>query len=242
MFLSGVKYALVISGWLCLFVPAWAQYPLGDAWYTNPLGFEPVKLHTANGFLVPALAVGVSLLVARQDSALVRGPWVYQSVSASYGYKYPYTGVYQLATGFLFPLRRWLSVGVEAIPLYAADDYNRVVGFGVRPLARFYPIASSTFKLYFESGGGLIRFGKEFPAPNTYDSRTGLKGNGITQYGVGAEWYPSDRFGLSVSAFHLHISNGDREGVARNPSHDSNGVGVGVLIRLGGSPGLGAGK
>ena len=52
-----------------------AQYGKGDSWYNNPLGFEPVKLHTSMGFIVPAVAVGSRYLLdvgPVPGSALVR--------------------------------------------------------------------------------------------------------------------------------------------------------------------------
>ena len=49
------------------FSKAKAQYWQGDNWYNNPLGFEPVKLHTSMGFIIPAVAVGAYLLLTKKD-------------------------------------------------------------------------------------------------------------------------------------------------------------------------------
>ena len=48
---------IVVILTLMFFNNANAQYWEGDSWYNNPLGFEPVKLHTSMGFIIPAVTV-----------------------------------------------------------------------------------------------------------------------------------------------------------------------------------------
>lgn len=81
-----------------------AQMPYGDEWYDNPLGFAPLNLHTRNGFIIPAIAVGVSMLLTKKDSALHNRLSLYNETGFSWGYKYPYTFMPQNNTGINFQL------------------------------------------------------------------------------------------------------------------------------------------
>jgi hypothetical protein len=210
-----------------------AQLPIGDKWYQNPLGFEPLKLHTAMGFLVPAVATGTLLLVTKKDSSLSRRISIYNETGLSWGYKYPYTSMTQNNTGVNFMLRRFLSVGVEFDVLFPHDDYNSTTGFAIRPFARFYPVNRAGWRLYFESGGGFVYLLTQFPKPTSQDDRLGTYWNGVTKYGIGSEININDRTAILFGVRHLHISNGDRKGVERNPSHDSNGFFFGLSRRIG---------
>lgn len=209
-----------------------AQFSYGDQWYSNPLGFEPVKLHTAMGFLLPAAAVGTCLLLTKNDTALSRRLSVFHESGYSWGYKYPFAGLSQHNTGVNLMLRRWLSVGADIDLYFARDQFNNVAGVGIRPFARFYPVNRSGWKLYFESGGGLIYFFEEFPQPTDQDGRLGTFLNGTTRYGIGTELRLAGSTFLLAGVRHVHVSNGNRKGVERNPSHDSNGFFVGCSLRL----------
>ena len=212
--------------------PARAQFPEGDRWYQNPLGFKPLNLHTAQGFLVPALAVGVSLLLTEKDRGLTHRLSVHNETGLSWGYKYPRTRLAQNDTGISFRLRRFMSIGVELGAYWPNDDFNRTTGFAVRPFARFYPINNERWRLYFESGGGLIHLNHEFPNPTDRDPRRGTRWNGITKYGLGAEVDIGKSMAAAIGIKHTHVSNGNREGVERNPSHDSNGFLLGFSRRF----------
>lgn len=205
-----------------------AQYPPGDKWYQNPLGFKPLSLHTSMGFFLPALVTGAALVFTQKDSTLTTRLSVYSEAGATFGYKYPYTGIVQSNTGVDLLLRRWLSVGTEFSATMPFDEYNRSVGFSIRPFARFYAINHPSWKLWFESGGGLICFTDNFPQPTSKDDRLGTQWNGITKYGIGTSVRLKNRLSLLVGIRHLHISNGNVKGADRNPSHDSNGMFAGV--------------
>ncbi len=209
-----------------------AQYWPGDTWYNNPLGFDPLKLHSSMGFLLPASAAGVLLLLTHNDSSAAGKLSFYNDAGLSWGYKYPETFMPHNNTGINYKLRNFLSVGVEFSVLFPADDFNSTTGFAVRPFFRFYPVSNDTWKLYFESGGGLVYTFSEFPLPTDRDGRRGLNLNGITKYGIGADIFISRSISVSFSIKHLHISNGNIEGEERNPSHDSNGFYLGISKRL----------
>lgn len=209
-----------------------AQYPPGDLWYENVLGFEPLKLHTSMGFLVPAAAVGVCMLVTKKNVELRNRFSIYSEFGMSYGYKYPHTFVPQSNTGFNFMLRRFMSVGTEFDMYWPNDRFNHTTGLAVRPFARFYLINHHKTRLYFESGGGLIFLRANFPAANDRDGRTGTQWNGTTKYGLGVEYKLFRNTWLLAGARHLHISNGNAKGSERNPSHDSNGFFAGLQITL----------
>lgn len=214
------------------FTNAKAQYWQGDNWYTNPLGFEPVKLHTSMGFIIPAVVVGTCLLLTKKDANLKNRLSVYNETGLSWGYKYPYTFMPQNNTGINFQLRKFMSVGAEFDVYFPKDDFNKTIGFAIRPFARFYPVNKEKWRLYFESGGGFIYLLNEFPKPTDQDNRLGTQWNGTTKYGIGAEINISKSTGIMFGARHLHISNGNTKGVERNPSHDSNGFFVGLSYKL----------
>lgn len=215
-----------------LYIPANAQYASGDTWYNNPLGFEPLKLHTAMGFIVPATAVGVCMLLTAKDTSLKHRFAVYNESGVSWGYKYPHTLLLQNNTGITVQLRRFMSIGVEFSLYRPQDDYNKTVGFAIRPFARFYPVQTQRWKLYFESGGGFIYFIDAFPKPTSQDNRLGTYWNGTTKYGIGTEWNINQSNALMFGIRHVHVSNGNTKGVERNPSHDSNGFFIGITHRL----------
>jgi hypothetical protein len=117
-----------------------AQFAYGDKWYNNPLGFEPLKLHTSMGFIVPAAAVGTCLLLTKKNPDLQHKISIYNEIGLSWGYKYPNTFLPQNNTGINYQLRKFMSVGVEFDVLFAHDDFNATTGLAVRPFARFYAV------------------------------------------------------------------------------------------------------
>jgi hypothetical protein len=224
LFLLGVVLFVLLSA-------SPAQYPPQDHWYSNLLGFEPVKLHTSMGFILPAIAVGAGLLLTKNAPTLQHRLSIYNESGLSWGYKYPYTLLMQNSTGVNFSLRRWLSAGVEFSAYFPRDSVNSAVGFAIRPFARFYAVNRAGWDLYFESGGGFIYFTDEFPQPTTQDLRLGTHLNGTTKYGIGSSLRLNASTCLLLGIRHVHVSNGDSKGVARNPSHDSNGFYIGFSIR-----------
>jgi hypothetical protein len=209
-----------------------AQYWPGDRWYNNPLGFEPLKLHTSMGFLVPAVAVGTCLLLTKKAPTLQQRLSMYDEVGLSWGYKYPYTFLPQNNIGINYQLRRFMSVGAEFDVYLPRDSFNQTTGFAIRPFARFYAVNKPTWRLYVESGGGFIYLLDEFPKPTDQDNRLGTQLNGTTKYGIGTEITLSKTSAIMVGVRHVHISNGNTQGVERNPSHDSNGFFMGYSWKL----------
>ncbi|PAC26503.1 acyloxyacyl hydrolase [Flectobacillus sp. BAB-3569] len=226
------QVTIVVILTLMLFNNTKAQYWQGDSWYNNPLGFEPVKLHTSMGFIIPAVAVGTCLLLTKKDPNLKDRLSIYNETGLSWGYKYPHTFMPQNNTGINFQLRKLMSVGVEFDVYFPRDDFNKTTGFAIRPFARFYPINKVKWRLYFESGGGFIYLLDEFPKPTDQDNRLGTQWNGTTKYGIGSEINVSKSTAIMFGVRHLHISNGNTKGVERNPSHDSNGFFVGLSHKL----------
>lgn len=227
------KYVIAVLIFLIPITNVWAQFPVGDKWYQNPLGFEPVSLHTRNGFLFPAAAVGLVLLLTPKDSSLQNRVSIYNSNGYSVGYKYPYTSLYQNSTGLVYKVRNWVSVGVEMDLYLPSDAYNSSLGIAIRPFARFYPIHNEKFNLYFESGGGMVYFMDNFPKPTDQDNRLGTFWNGTTKYGIGSEWKIDTKTKLLFGLQHVHVSNGNTRGAERNPSHDSNGAFIGFSRIIG---------
>lgn len=211
---------------------ATAQYWEGDHWYDNPLGFEPLKLHTSMGFLVPAAAVGVCLWATKRDTSLRNRLSIFQESGFSWGYKYPHTFLPQLNTGVNFQLRKWMSIGAEFDLYFPKDAYNSTTGIAIRPFARFYPVNREKWRCFFESGGGFVYTFTEFPKPTVRDERLGTFLNGTTKYGLGFEVNFRPESSILFGVRHIHISNGNSKGPERNPSHDSNGFFLGISHRL----------
>lgn len=221
-----------VIGVLMFLKEANAQFPYGDQWYDNPLGFKPLELHTSMGFLIPAVAVGTCLLLTKKDPNLKDRLSIYNETGLSWGYKYPYTFMPQNNTGINFQLRKFMSIGIEWDIYLPRDEFNQTTGFAIRPFARFYPINKEKWRLYFESGGGFIYLLNEFPLPTDRDNRLGTQWNGTTKYGIGSEINVTKSMAILFGVRHLHISNGNTKGVERNPSHDSNGFFLGLSRKL----------
>lgn len=225
-------FSLTILVFLVQNIKTNAQFSYGDNCYNNPLGFEPLKLHTSMGFIVPAVAVGTCLLLTKKDTTLRNRLSIYNEIGPAWGYKYPYTFLPSNNTGINYQLRKFMSIGSEFNVLFPRDDFNKTTGFGIRPFARFYPIHNQKWRLYFESGGGFVYTLTEFPKPTDQDNRLGLKLNGITKYGIGSDISINGSTAVMFGIRHLHISNGNTKGIERNPSHDSNGIFIGLTLKL----------
>ncbi|HEY9167793.1 MAG TPA: acyloxyacyl hydrolase [Candidatus Kryptonia bacterium] len=226
------KFVMLIAVFLFHHQSADSQtFSSGDHWYTNPLGFSPLELHAANGFLLPAAAVAACLIFTKDDTSLTNGNALYNEDGISWGYKIPHTTLFQNSTGISHALRRWMSVGLEICLYNVMDEYNNTGGVGVRPFARFYPLTEKRWRLYFESGVGIIYFFDNFPKPTIADSRLGTHWNATSKYGIGSEINLDSSTSIVIGARHVHVSNGNVLGVDRNPSHDSNGFFVGFSYR-----------
>lgn len=227
------KYILAIATMLFLHSSsAKAQFPYGDHWYSNPLGFKPLELHSSMGFILPAVSVGACLLLTKRDTSLHNRLSVYNETGLSWGYKYPYSFLPHNNTGINYQLRKFMSVGVEFDVYFPRDDFNKTTGFAIRPFARFYPVNKSKWRLFFESGGGFIYLLDEYPQPTDRDNRLGTHWNGTTKYGLGSEINFDKENAILFGVRHVHISNGNKKGAERNPSHDSNGFFLGISHKL----------
>ncbi|MBK9271425.1 MAG: acyloxyacyl hydrolase [Saprospiraceae bacterium] len=226
------QFLLIFHVFLTLITKTNAQFYYGDHWYNNPLGFEPLKLHTSMGFIVPSVAVGTCLLLTKKDSTLKRRLSIYNETGLSWAYKYPLTFMPSNNTGVNYQLRKFMSIGIEFDLLFPRDDFNKTTGFAIRPFARFYLMNHQKWRLYFESGGGFIYTFTEFPKPTDQDKRLGLQLNGITKYGMGSDISININTSIMFGVRHLHISNGNAKGAERNPSHDSNGFFIGLTHKL----------
>ncbi|MGA0557511.1 acyloxyacyl hydrolase [Larkinella sp. VNQ87] len=213
------------------------KYPPFTKWYQNPLGFEPINLHTSSAIILPAGAALIGLLLTKKDTTLRNRFSVFAEGGSSWGYFPPYTTMHQTNVGVVFQARRWLSMGAEANLYLPRDSFNHTWGVGLRPFFRFYPINRPGFRLYFDAGAGLILFAEPFPQPTTgygvfSEPRTGTRLNGSPRYGLGAEVNLTARTALMVGARHVHVSNGNHPSQERNPGHDSNGFYVGLSYGL----------
>jgi len=205
----------------------------GDRWYENPLGFEPVKLHSGMGFLLPAAAVGACLMFTSREARSGSAISIYNESGFSWGYKEPHTFLAQNDSGVNIHLRRWMSIGAELDAYFPRDRFNRTFGLAIRLFARFYPVNTDRWKLYFESGGGIVCFLDRFPKPTPDDPRLGTRINGTTKYGLGSQIRFSRKTSVLFGVRHVHISNANARGIERNPSHDSNGLYLGFSHVIG---------
>ncbi|HUI31622.1 MAG TPA: acyloxyacyl hydrolase [Candidatus Acidoferrales bacterium] len=203
------------------------SFAFGDHWYNNPLGFSPLELHAANGFLIPAAAVTACLLLTNNDTSLTNRYSFYNEDGVSWGYKIPYTTLFQDNIGITYGLRRWMQAGAELSFYFPRDEYNNTAGIGIRPFARFFPVNGENWRLYFECGAGLIYFFDNFPKSTYADPRLGTYLNATSKYGIGSGVNLDKSTSLVFGVRHIHVSNGNLEGSNRNPSHDSNGFFIG---------------
>lgn len=215
-----------------------AQYPAFTKWYQNPLGFKPLNLHTVNGILIPAAVATGILLLTKKDTSIADKFSVFTEMGWSQGWIADNTNIYQNNTGVLFHARKYMAIGTEFTTYYARDEKNNTFGIGVRPFVRFYPIHNKNFRLYFESGAGLIYFFDKFPKASGFfgDNRTGTRLNGSPKYGIGAEFNINRQLSLQAGLRHVHVSNGNTSGEENNPGHDSNGIALGMMYRFRGNP------
>lgn len=173
-----MKKLIVLLLLLCQSTASFAQfgkYPPFTKWYQNPLGFQPLNLHTSAGLIVPGAIAGICLLLTKKDTALARKIVWFDEFGVAKGYNPSFTTVWQNNAGLLYFPRRWLALGAEFNTYHVTDEVNNTWGFGLRPFVRFYPLNGSRFRLYFESGAGVMYFLEKFPQPSGFfgDNRTG---------------------------------------------------------------------
>ena len=235
------RYSIFLFFFTCIFSfnvlsQAKGLYPPFTRWYQDPLGLKPLELSTAFGFLWASGAMAACLVFTKQDSGFQKRCLVYQEAGLGFGYKPPYTNVFQNEIGFMYRLRDWMNAGLGITAFHFDDKTSDTWSFGVRPFVRWYPYRSRNLNLFFEYGAGLSYSLARFPLSGTgWDSdtaRIGTQINLITKYGTGVEVLLNQRFSLQAGARHFHLSNGNTKGIQRNPSHDSNGIFLGLLFRI----------
>lgn len=209
------------------------QYPPFTKWYQNPLGFKPLNLHTSNGIIIPAVAATAILLLTKNDRILANRFLYCDEMGVSYGYYASKTTVYQNNIGLLYQARKLMSLGAAFSTVHVTDDINNTWGFGIGAFVRFYPVNKDNFKLFFQSGAGLLLFAENYPKPSGFfgDHREGTKLNGNPKYGIGIEFKLNNQFLGQAGLWHIHFSNGNHPSFERNPGHDSNGISVGLIFK-----------
>lgn len=212
---------------------SFGSLPPFTEWYQNPLGFSPISLHTGNGIYLPAIAATAIIIFTKRDTTLGNKISFYDDLGVSYGYYASKTTVFQNNIGLLFNIRKYMSLGAEFSTVHVTDNKNNTWGVGLRPFVRFYPIQRDNFKLFFQSGAGLILFADNYPKPSGFfgDNREGTRLNGSPKYGVGSEFKINSQFSGQVGLWHIHFSNGNHPSYERNPGHDSNGFSLGLIYQ-----------
>jgi hypothetical protein len=209
-------------------------YPPNTKWYQDPLGFRPLELSSAAGFAFGSVGVASTLLLSKANGEAQK--FGYQEFGLSWGYKPPYSFLFQNNAGFLYQARKQMAIGLEWNLLHFKSMEDNTWNFGARPFARWYLTPGKTKRIFFEYGAGLSYSFNQFPLSGTGlgadTARTGTHFNFTTKYGIGAEMYLNKTLILQAGVRHFHLSNGNIRGVQRNPSHDSNGLFLGLLYKI----------
>jgi hypothetical protein len=234
---------LVLISFICFFfLPGIGKgqtsdlYPPFTKCYQDPLGLKPIQLSTAFGFVWGSAAVAACLFLTRNDSSFQKKISVYWESGYGFGYKPPYTNVFQNDIGIMYNVRRWMATGLGLNSFHFGDHVNDTWTTGIMPFARWYLYQSKTTKLFFQYGAGISYSIKRFPLTGTGweadTGRTGTKFNFLSKYGAGMEIQFKKRFYLQYGIRHFHLSNGNIAGIKRNPSHDSNMLFAGFIYSL----------
>jgi hypothetical protein len=230
-------FLLLLIACLISIVKGYSQkpgiYPPFTKWYQDPLGFRPVQLSTAFGFVCGSAAVAACLLLTKKDSAFQKNVSVYWDGGYGIGYKPPYTNVIQNNVGVMYGMRNWISLGLEANFSHFKDHINNTSTIGIMPFAKWYLYKGQTVNFFFQYGAGVSYSFKQFPLSGTGweadTARTGTQFNFLSKYGMGTEIHIKKRFSLEAGVRHFHLSNGNIKGIQRNPSHDSNMFFAGII-------------
>ncbi|HEY6505644.1 MAG TPA: acyloxyacyl hydrolase [Chitinophagaceae bacterium] len=211
-------------------------YPPFTKWYQDPLGAKPLELSSAFGFLWASAGVVACLIFTKDNPARQKRTSAYQESGLEFGYKAPYTRVIHNEIGLMYDVRKWMSLGMGWNAIHFSDKTNDTWSFGFRPFVRWYPYKSKKAAIFFEYGAGVSCSLDQFPLTGTGwkadTARTGTRFNFTSKYGIGTEINLDDRFSLHGGIRHFHLSNGNIEGIKRNPSHDSNGFFIGMIYKL----------
>ena len=211
------------------------MYPPFTKWYQDPLGLRPIQLSTAFGFVCGSAAVAACLLLTKNDSAFAKKMSAYWEGGYGFAYKPPYTNAFQNDFGLMWDVRKWMSLGVGCNLSHFTDKINDTWTVGVMPIARWYLYKTKTVNLYFQYGAGISYSFNRFPLTGTGweadTARTGTQFNFLSKYGTGVELHLKSHFSFELGIRHFHLSNGNMEGIQRNPSHDSNSFFIGLIYK-----------
>lgn len=196
----------------------------------NPLGFGPLYLHLGRGALYVSLLTGAAYYVNRKNKEIEdKRLSFYLESGTMWSYDYPFTLIPETNLGFNYKVLKWLSYGADAGVYHPRDEFNQSTGLSMlRVFNRFYFRDSDKFRLWFESGVGVVYFTKIFPVANDREERFGTNWNGVVKYGLAAEYNINPSLSVLLGVRHLHFSNADILGRVRNPSSDSHGIFLGV--------------
>jgi opacity protein-like surface antigen len=212
------------------------MYPPFTKWYQDPLGLKPIQLSTAFGFVWGSAAFATCLFLTKTNSSSQKKISVYLEGGYGFGYKPPYTNVFQNDIGLMYHVRQWMATGLSLNSFHFGDDVNNTWTTGVMPFVRWYLHQSKTTKLFFQYGAGVSYSLKRFPLTGTGweadTGRTGTRFNFLSRYGAGMEIQFTKQLCLQYGVRHFHLSNGNIQGIKRNPSHDSNAFFAGFTYRL----------
>ena len=200
----------------------------GSKWYQNPLGVSPLNLDQGPAFALTGLAVAGVLLLTDKDPNLTNKFTIYQDAGYSWGYRKHKANAAYTDLGVIFHLRKYMGLGVELTAFNFSYDANNYPFGGVRVFARWYLANSQKFRLFLETGAGIVVGPEQFPQPIEVDGRLGTRQNFTPKYGLGAEFNLNPELSLLVGARHVHLSTAGIRGNDRNPGHDSNGFFLGI--------------
>ena len=211
------------------------MYPPFTKWHQDPLGLKPVKLSTAFGFVWASATTAACLIFTKNDSLFRKKISAYSENGYTLSYKPPYTRVLQSDVGFIYEVRRWMSLGLGWNTFHFIDQVNDTWTFGIMPFTRWHIYKSKKTAFFFQYGAGISYSQNRFPLTGTGwetdTGRVGTKFNLMSKYGVGAEFHLTKTISLQASVKHFHLSNGNIAGILRNPSHDSNGFFFGIIYK-----------
>ncbi len=201
-----------------------------DARINNPLGFTPLNLHFGRGAMYVSILTGGAYFINKKNKELTdKRLSFYLESGTMWSYEYPFTTIPETNLGINFKVLKWLSYGADVGVYHPRDEFNRSTGWSMlRIFNRFYFRDTDKFRLWFESGVGVVYFTELFPAANDMLNRNGTNWNGVVKYGMAAEYNVNPSLALLLGVRHLHFSNADVKGRVRNPSSNSHGIFLGV--------------
>lgn len=226
-------YLLILSVLLLLFqVPECTAQLSSDpgARINNPLGGRPFRLHLGRGAVVLSALTGVAYFINKKNKDLEdKRLSFYLENGVMYGYKFPFTIIPETNLGVNYKVTKWLAYGADIGVYTPRDEFNQSTGISMlRVYNKFYLRDTDKFRLWFENGVGVVYFTKLFPVANPQEERFGTNWNGVVKYGLGAEVNINPSLSILLGVRHLHFSNAEIKGKARNPSADSHGIFVGM--------------